>query len=109
MRSPYFLSLLVEQVEAAGGIPRGRAGLFTGFVRRTLRREVERDNPLFAPDSLLTERDVPADRARQVVRSVGASREGSADPEAVGAGLRDAGAKQLWRLLAGPGRLRRGP
>ena len=58
MRSPYFLSLLVEQVVAAGGIPQGRAGLFTGFVRRTLRREVERDNPLFAPDGLLTERDV---------------------------------------------------
>src|SRR5437867_10237209 len=50
--------LLVEQVEAEGEIPKGRAGLFTGFVRQALRREVERDNPLFAPDGLLTERDV---------------------------------------------------
>ena len=58
MRSPYFLMLLVEQAEAAGGVPEGRTGLFTGFVRQALRREVERDNPLFAPDGLLTERDV---------------------------------------------------
>ena len=58
MRTPYFLSLLVEQVEAAGDMPKGRAGLFTGFVRRSLRREIVRDNPLFAPESLLTERDV---------------------------------------------------
>ncbi|MBW1687856.1 MAG: protein kinase, partial [Deltaproteobacteria bacterium] len=49
MRSPYFLSLLVEQVEATGNMAKGRAGLFTGFVRQSLRREIERDNPLFAP------------------------------------------------------------
>ena len=58
MRSPYFLSLLVEQVEATGDMPKGRAGLFTGFVRQSRRREIERDNPLFAADALLTERDV---------------------------------------------------
>jgi formylglycine-generating enzyme required for sulfatase activity len=58
MRSPYFLSLLVEQVEATGDMAKGRAGLFTGFVRQSLRREIERDNPLFAPATLLTERDV---------------------------------------------------
>ncbi len=58
MRCPYFLALLVEQVEATSDMPRGRAGLFTGFVRQSLRREIQRDNPLFAPASLLTERDV---------------------------------------------------
>jgi serine/threonine protein kinase/formylglycine-generating enzyme required for sulfatase activity len=58
MRLPYFLSLLIEHVEATGVMPKGRAGLFTGFVRQSLRREIERDNPLFAPETLLTERDV---------------------------------------------------
>lgn len=58
MRSPFFLALLVDHVDATGEVPKGRAGLFTGFVRQSLRREMERDNPLFAPDRLLTERDV---------------------------------------------------
>lgn len=56
-RAPYFLKLLCDQVEAAQIIPKGRAGLFTGFVRESLRREIGRDNPLFSPDGLLTERD----------------------------------------------------
>ena len=57
MRSPYFLGLLLDQVET-GGIPKGRAELFTGFVKQALKREVERDNPLFAADGLLSERDI---------------------------------------------------
>ena len=47
LRAPYFLALLVEQVEATGDLAEDRAGIFTGFVRQALRREVERDNPLF--------------------------------------------------------------
>lgn len=35
-----------------------RAGIFTGFVRRALRREVERDNPLFASEALLSSPDL---------------------------------------------------
>ncbi|MDX2473502.1 MAG: SUMF1/EgtB/PvdO family nonheme iron enzyme, partial [Candidatus Krumholzibacteria bacterium] len=58
LRSPYFLSLLTDQAVATGKVPEGRAGLFTGFVRQALRREVERGGPLFAPDLLLTERDL---------------------------------------------------
>jgi len=58
LRAPYFLSLLVEQVEATGDLAEDRAGLFTGFVRQALRREVERDNPLFALEELLAERDL---------------------------------------------------
>ena len=58
LRSPYFLSLLTDQVAATGEMPEGRAGLFTGFVRQALRREVEGGNPLFAPDGILTERDI---------------------------------------------------
>ena len=58
LRSPYFLALLVEQVEAMGEMPTGRAGLFTGFVRQALRREVERGGELFKPGDLLASRDL---------------------------------------------------
>ena len=58
LRSPYFLALLVEQVEATGEMPAGRAGLFTGFVRQALRREVERGGELFKPGALLASRDL---------------------------------------------------
>jgi formylglycine-generating enzyme required for sulfatase activity/class 3 adenylate cyclase len=57
LRSPYFLVLLVEQVEAAGEMPAGRAALFTGFVRQALRRELERGSPVFESDALLASRD----------------------------------------------------
>jgi hypothetical protein len=56
-RSPFFLKLLVEQVESEGRIPEGRAALFTGFVRQSLRRELERDNPLFDDGELVADRD----------------------------------------------------
>ncbi|MBE2269342.1 MAG: SUMF1/EgtB/PvdO family nonheme iron enzyme [Anaerolinea sp.] len=54
-RTPYFLKLLVDQAD--GGIPKGRASLFTGFVRQTLTREISGGNRLFEPNGLLTERD----------------------------------------------------
>ena len=57
LRSPYFLALLVDQVEATGELAGDRAGLFTGFVRQALKREVENDNPLFAVEELLSSRD----------------------------------------------------
>ena len=57
LRTPYFLSLLVQQVETEGRLPEGHAALFTGYVRQVLRREVERGHRLFAPDHLLTARD----------------------------------------------------
>lgn len=57
VRSPYLLALFVEAVAASGGAPAGRAALFTGFVRRAMQREIERDNPLFQPGPLLDERD----------------------------------------------------
>ena len=56
-QTPYFLKLLVEQAEATGELPKGRAGLFTGFVRKALLREVEAESELFQPGTLLTERD----------------------------------------------------
>jgi len=58
LRSPYFLALLVEQVDATGEMPSGRAALFTGFVRQALRREVERGNALFEPGEVLDSRDL---------------------------------------------------
>lgn len=54
-QTPYFLKLLCEQVGASGELPKGRAGLFTGFVRRVLDRE--KDGALFQAGALLSERD----------------------------------------------------
>ncbi len=58
LRAPFFLALVVEQVEATGDLAEDRAGLFTGFVRQALRREVERGNSLFELDALLSSRDL---------------------------------------------------
>ncbi len=58
LRSPYFLALLVEQVDATGDMPAGRAALFTGFVRQALLREIEHGNALFQPGPLLESRDL---------------------------------------------------
>lgn len=57
VRWPFFLRLLVEQSDVDGTTEGGLATLFTAFVRRALMREVERDNPLFAPGALVTVRD----------------------------------------------------
>jgi len=55
-KTPYFLMLLCKQIESTNGqVPKGRAGLFTGFVRQVLRRELEGE--LFQPGLLLDERD----------------------------------------------------
>jgi hypothetical protein len=55
-QTPYFLKLLCEQVDATGGeMPKGRAALFTGFVRQALKREINGD--LFQPGALLAEID----------------------------------------------------
>lgn len=57
-RNPFYLKLLIEQAEAnQGRIPTGRAALFTGFVRDMLKREIEAQNTLFRPDSLLDRDD----------------------------------------------------
>ncbi len=57
VRIAYFARLFVEQAAETGAVPEGRAALFTGFVRRALQREVQRDNPHFSPNGLVTERD----------------------------------------------------
>src|SRR5215470_2320754 len=55
-RTPYFLKLLCELVEATGGdVPKGRARLFAGFIRQALKREITGE--LFQPDMLLDEMD----------------------------------------------------
>lgn len=55
-QTPYFLRLLCGQVETMGGVvPRGRAGLFTGFVRHALNRELHSE--LFQAETLLSEDD----------------------------------------------------
>lgn len=59
-RTPFYLRLEVEQFEARGGPPGGRAELFGGIVWQSLRRELEKGNPLLADPDLLT----PHDRER---------------------------------------------
>ncbi len=56
-RTPYFLRLLIGQVDEAGDLPKGRAALFTGFVRQVLIRELEKTNTLLQDDTLLTARE----------------------------------------------------
>jgi formylglycine-generating enzyme required for sulfatase activity len=56
-RSPYYLTLLIEQ-STTGDIPVGRAALFTGFVRRALQRELQAEHPLLQADALLHVDDV---------------------------------------------------
>ena len=56
--APFFLRLLADEVAVTGEVPAGQAALLTGFVRRALKREIERGQRLFAPDSLLSETDV---------------------------------------------------
>jgi formylglycine-generating enzyme required for sulfatase activity len=56
-RTPIYLKMLVNQADAEGHIPEGRAALFTGFVRQALQRERHADNPRFQLDELLTRRD----------------------------------------------------
>lgn len=58
LRAPFFLALLVDQVVTTGELAGDRAGHFTGFVRQAQKREVERDNPLFALEELLASRDL---------------------------------------------------
>lgn len=55
-QTPYFMKLLCDQVDAEGDSPKGRAALFTGFVRQALQREIKGN--LFQLESgLLVERD----------------------------------------------------
>jgi formylglycine-generating enzyme required for sulfatase activity len=54
-QTPYFLDLLCKQVAATGAAPKGRAALFTGFVRQSLNREI--NGELFQPGALVNEMD----------------------------------------------------
>jgi hypothetical protein len=56
-RTPIYLKMLVNQADAEGHIPPGRAALFTDFVRQALQRERRAGNPLFQADELLTRLD----------------------------------------------------
>ncbi|SFL94824.1 SUMF1/EgtB/PvdO family nonheme iron enzyme [Nitrosomonas communis] len=57
-RSPYYLKMLIEE-SINGQVPSGRAALFTAFVRRLIKREIENpNNPLFEAGDLLDARDI---------------------------------------------------
>ncbi len=53
--NPFFLSLLCQQIGTSKEVPKGRASLFTGFVRNTLRREMH--TALFTSEEFLSEFD----------------------------------------------------
>ncbi|MCB0176020.1 MAG: NACHT domain-containing protein, partial [Anaerolineae bacterium] len=56
-RTPIYLKLLLDQVEQDQRLPRGKAELFTQFVRQQIRRNI--DHPLLGPpdNDLLDRRD----------------------------------------------------
>ena len=54
-RTPIYLKLLLDQVERDRRLPKGKAELFTQFVRQQLIRNIQ--NPLFSPGDLLDRRD----------------------------------------------------
>jgi nucleotide-binding universal stress UspA family protein len=54
-RTPIYLKLLLDQVERYQRLPKGKAELFTQFVRDQLTRNIT--HPLLAPNGLLTVRD----------------------------------------------------
>jgi formylglycine-generating enzyme required for sulfatase activity len=56
-KTPIYLQLLVEQVQAKGDIPKNKAELFTRYVQRMLKREYDRRDPLFLPGELLDRED----------------------------------------------------
>jgi formylglycine-generating enzyme required for sulfatase activity len=53
--NPYFLSLLCQQIGEDGAIPKGRASLFTGYVRQAMQREMDSD--LFKREKFLPKYD----------------------------------------------------
>jgi formylglycine-generating enzyme required for sulfatase activity len=57
VRWPYLLRLLCDEPAEDGPLSGGRAALFTSLVRRSLEREVQRDNPLLTPGPLLDLRE----------------------------------------------------
>ncbi len=54
-RTPIYLKLLLDQVERYQQVPKGKAQLFTQFVRQQITRNL--DHPLLAPNGLLSGRD----------------------------------------------------
>ena len=57
-RSPSNVRRLIRQVAITGQAPINPAQFVAGAIRASLRREIERDHPLFRPGALLTELDV---------------------------------------------------
>ncbi len=54
-RSPFFLKMLIDQIEDGISVLQGRAQLFSTFVRLLIKREI--NHPLLKPESLLTKVD----------------------------------------------------
>ena len=90
-RTPIYLKMLVNQADAEGHIPEGRAALFTGFVRQALQRERRAENPRFQPDDLLTEWDCERLTQHRWKDAYDLPGRGRSDPEARQPGLSDAG------------------
>lgn len=58
LRWPYPLRLLAEAAVASPPVATGLGSLFTAYVRRALRRELERENPVLAAGALLNAHDI---------------------------------------------------
>ncbi|MGE3163571.1 MAG: SUMF1/EgtB/PvdO family nonheme iron enzyme [Planctomycetota bacterium] len=58
LRAPFYLRLLAEQATRSRSVPRGRAGLFCGFLREALHRELEGGNPRVSAGELFHESDI---------------------------------------------------
>lgn len=56
-RTPYMLTLLLQQVRTVGTVPVGRADTFAGMIREVLRREIFAGNPRVTGTELLTDRE----------------------------------------------------
>ncbi len=57
--TPFFLKMLIDQLDDRGRVPKGRAALITGYVRKVLIREVkERHNLFLRRSGLLSPEDL---------------------------------------------------
>ncbi|MCB0020484.1 MAG: SUMF1/EgtB/PvdO family nonheme iron enzyme, partial [Anaerolineales bacterium] len=69
--TPFFLKLLIDQLDEAGTVPEGRAELMTAFLRQTLYRElVKRENRFLEASGVLDDDDIEQIERRSWGRSV---------------------------------------
>lgn len=58
LRVPYNLRMVIDTVHEGGEIPSGHSGIFTGFIRSALEKEIRWGNPYFDAGPVLSEVDL---------------------------------------------------